>query len=125
MYRLEVESEFSAAHRLREYPGQCERLHGHNWRVRLGVEGMELDASGMLLDFGNLKRLLGEAVEAFDHCFLNETPPFDTLNPTSENLARILCERIAPDLPGHVRIEALTVWESERCRATYRPAPPA
>ncbi len=121
MYTLEVEGEFAAAHQLREYSGKCERLHGHNWRVRLAVEAEELPATGMLVDFGELKRLLGTCLERYDHGFLNETPPFDRLNPTSERLARAIAEAAAESLPPPARVSAVTVWESDRCSATYRP----
>ena len=119
MYSLDVESTFSAAHQLREYKGKCENLHGHNWRVRVTVEGDQLDAAGMLVDFGVIKAALRGSLAAFDHTFLNELPPFLEQNPTSENLARHLAETLVG--PGDVRISGVTVWESETCRATYRP----
>jgi len=121
LYILEVEDSFSAAHQLREYRGKCENLHGHNWRVRLTVSGAELDRCGMLVDFGDLKRWLREALARYDHVFLNEVAPFEKINPTSENLARELAAELSGKLPGGVLVEAVTVWESERCRATYRP----
>jgi 6-pyruvoyltetrahydropterin/6-carboxytetrahydropterin synthase len=121
MYTLEVEGDFAAAHQLREYAGKCERLHGHNWRVRLAVQAETLPASGMLVDFGELKRILGECLEAYDHGFLNEIPPFDGVNPTSERLARAIADAAAAKLPPHARVSAVTVWESDRCSATYRP----
>ena len=121
MYRLEVEESFAAAHQLREYRGACENLHGHNWRVRLTVSGDELDRLGMLVDFGELKRLLREALLRFDHRFLNDVTPFDRMNPTSENLARHLAETIAPRLPPNARIAEVAVWESDRAAAHYRP----
>jgi len=124
-YELFVRAEFSAAHNLREYRGKCERLHGHNWRVDLRLEGNHLAADGMLLDFVEAKRILGEAIEEFDHAYLNETPPFDRLNPSSENLARVIAEAVAKRLPAGIRVAAVTTWESDRCAATYRPAPRA
>lgn len=121
MYRLEVDDDFSAAHQLREYKGKCENLHGHNWKVRLAVAGTELNAEGLLVDFGDLKRVLKTVLEELDHRLLNEVPPFDTINPTSELLARHIAERVAPSLPAHAAVHAVTVWESDRCSATYRP----
>lgn len=125
MYLLEVEGEFSAAHQLRGYQGKCEQLHGHNWRVRVALAGKQLDECGMLIDFGEVKAFLAETLDALDHRFLNEQPPFDRDNPTSERIARLIAEDMAAKVPDHVRVEAATVWESERCRATYRPVPPA
>lgn len=121
MYQLEVEDWFSSAHQLRGYKGKCENLHGHNWRVCLKVEGEELDNLGMLMDFGDLKRLLKEQMTYLDHKFLNELPPFDQINPTSELLARFLAEELAKHLPAGICIRGITIWESEKCRATYLP----
>lgn len=121
MYSLSVETDFSAAHQLREYQGKCENLHGHNWRVRLTVEGSKLDKAGMLIDFGELKRILGECTGRLDHKFLNELPPWDNTNPTSENLARYLAAAVAALLPAGVKVEAMEIWESEKCSAIYRP----
>jgi len=121
VYQLDVETDFSAAHQLRVYRGKCENLHGHNWRVRVTVAGDTLDAAGMLVDFAKLKRLLAESTSAYDHRFLNDVRPFSEVNPTSENLARILADDLALRLPAGIQVSAVTVWESERCSATYRP----
>lgn len=120
-YELLVRAEFSAAHNLRAYKGKCERLHGHNWRVDLALAGDDLNAEGMLLDFVEAKRILRKVIEPFDHAYLNETPPFDRLNPSSENLARVIAEAVAAQLPAGIRVAGVTTWESERCGATYRP----
>ena len=121
-YELFITAEFSAAHNLRNYKGKCERLHGHNWRVDLRLAGSRLNKEGMLLDFVEAKRILAGVLEPFDHVYLNEAPPFDTLNPSSENLARVIAEAVASRLPKSVRAASVTVWESERCSATYRPS---
>lgn len=121
MYTLSVESDFSAAHQLREYKGKCENLHGHNWRVCLNVEGAKLNAIGLLIDFGDLKAILGDCLRQLDHTNLNILSPFDVENPTSENLARWISETVAARLPDAVRVAGVTVWESDKCSATYRP----
>lgn len=122
VYYLDVETHFSAAHQLRHYKGKCENLHGHNWRVRLTVCGAALNKTGLLIDFGDLKAMLAEGIDRLDHANLNEVPPFDgEVNPTSENLARIIAEDIEARLPDHVRVDAVTVWESDKCSATYKP----
>jgi len=120
-YELFIQTGFSAAHALREYKGKCERLHGHNWHVDLRLAGDRLDAGGMLLDFTDAKRILGEVLEPFDHRHLNEVPPFDRLNPSSENIARVVAEAVADRLPKGVLVASVTAWESDRCAATYRP----
>ena len=120
MYILEIEDDFAAAHRLRGYHGKCENLHGHNWRVRVGVRGAELPESGMLIDFGELKKIVKEVLATLDHRFLNETGPFVADNPTSERIARYIYEEVAARLPAGVRMHQVVAWESEKARATYR-----
>jgi len=124
-YELFITVDFSAAHQLREYKGKCERLHGHNWRVDLRLAGDRLDAEGLLLDFTEAKRILGEVLDRFDHRYLNEVEPFDRLQPSSENIARVVAEAVAERLPAGVRVASVTAWESDRCAATYSPPPSA
>lgn len=119
MYELTVEREFPAAHYLREYDGACARMHGHNYRVQITVGGERLDEAGMLLDFGDLKRLCDSVIDELDHRCLNELAPFDEINPTSENLARYLYETIRDGLPDSVSVRRVTVFESARSSATY------
>jgi len=120
-YELFIQAEFSAAHHLREYRGKCERLHGHNWRVDLRLAARRLDRNGMVMDFVEAKRILGEAVEPFDHAYLNKVPPFDRRNPSCEHIARAIAEAVAARLPKDVRVASVTAWESDRCAATYKP----
>jgi len=119
-YELFVTAEFSAAHNLRNYKGKCERLHGHNWRVDLRLEGRRLNRTGLLLDFVEAKRILAAVLDPFDHAYLNEVPPMDRLNPSSENLARFIAGETAKRLPKGIRVASVTCWESARCAATYR-----
>ncbi|MBI5904974.1 MAG: 6-carboxytetrahydropterin synthase QueD [Deltaproteobacteria bacterium] len=122
-YSLTVRSTFAAAHRLREYEGNCERLHGHNWRVEVTVESDALDDRGIALDFRTIKSSLSELLSRFDHLYLNDVPPFDALNPSSENLARHLFEEMGKKTPAPARVARVTVWESDDARAEYsRPA---
>jgi 6-pyruvoyltetrahydropterin/6-carboxytetrahydropterin synthase len=120
-YELFITAEFSAAHNLRHYKGKCERLHGHNWRVDLRLAGRRLNKEGMLLDFVEAKRILAEVLDPLDHTYLNEVPPLDRLQPSSENLARVVAEAVAKRLPKGIRVASVTCWESARCAATYRP----
>ncbi|MCD6415402.1 MAG: 6-carboxytetrahydropterin synthase QueD [Planctomycetes bacterium] len=124
MYRLSIEDRFAAAHNLRNYEGDCERLHGHNWRVRVEVGAAELDNQQMVLDFREMKALLKEALEPLDHEYLNETPPFDTINPTTESLCRYIAERLGRRLPERISLRRVECWESENCGATYLPPRP-
>lgn len=118
-FALTVRSSFSAAHRLAEYEGNCERLHGHNWQVEITVESEELDSRGMALDFRVMKSALGEILSRMDHKYLNEVPPFDGLNPSSENIARHIYEEMEGKIAAPVRLSRVTVWESEDAWAEY------
>ncbi len=118
-YRLHIRADFAAAHRLREYDGNCERLHGHNWRVDVTLCGRKLDRLGMLLDFREAKRLVREAVEPLDHRCLNDLEPFRDANPTTETIARMVYETIAARLPDGVSVAEVTAWESDGCGASY------
>jgi 6-pyruvoyltetrahydropterin/6-carboxytetrahydropterin synthase len=120
VYELTIERDFSAAHLMREYPGACARLHGHNYRVLLSVEGKELDDSGMLVDFSDLKGAFDEILDELDHRNLNEIPPFDEINPSSENLARYLYRRAEKAIGDGIRVSRVTVYESATNSVTYR-----
>jgi 6-pyruvoyltetrahydropterin/6-carboxytetrahydropterin synthase len=120
MYRITVESDFSSAHQLREYEGKCSSLHGHNWRVQLTVRSRELDSRGISIDFGQMKRILADLVEQFDHVDLNQTPPFDEINPTAENIARTIFEMANRELPDGVKADKVVVWESHKNRVEYQ-----
>ena len=119
MYELVVSDYFSAAHDLRGYKGKYESLHGHNWKVEVTVASEKLDSLGMVVDFTDMKKALAEALERYDHCYLNETEDFKELNPTTENLARRIFERLSGGLPKHVKMRSVAVWESESCFAKY------
>jgi 6-pyruvoyltetrahydropterin/6-carboxytetrahydropterin synthase len=123
MFEVSVEHTFAAAHFLRNYHGKCERLHGHNYKVRVRVAGPQLDESGMLVDFVELKRLLHGAAEKLDHQFLNEISPFDVLNPSAENIAKYLYEEISGALSNDrgAALSDVKVWETDKQYACYRP----
>mgnify|MGYP006294752629 CR=1 FL=1 len=122
MFELAVEHTISAGHQLRGYEGKCEHCHGHNWRIRLEVAAEAVDALGLVLDFGVLKRLLEDVLDPYDHVMLNELPDFRDVNPSSEHLARLVFRRCRERLAhGHpeARVIAVTVWESPRARVRY------
>ncbi len=120
MYVLSVKKRFSAAHLLNNYQGKCANLHGHTWLVEIHISGKGLDSRGMLVDFGYLKTQLGNLVGSFDHGFLNDLPEFKDINPTAENIARLLFNGMKDKLPAHLSVDAVTVWESPDAAATYR-----
>jgi 6-pyruvoyltetrahydropterin/6-carboxytetrahydropterin synthase len=115
---------FSAAHQIRFHGGKCERLHGHNWRIRVHARAGELNKIGMVLDFADLQKLVTEIGSKFDHQVINEIPPFDTVNTTAENIARhfyVEVDRLVAEREGgRVRISKVEVWESDGSVAVYR-----
>ncbi len=119
MYIVRVEAGFSAAHFLSGYRGRCENLHGHNYRVRAYARGEELDESGMLLDFGVLKKALREVCEGLDHRLLNDNPAFRD-SPSAERIARHIFETLAGILPG-APLQAVEVFETDTSMARYEP----
>jgi 6-pyruvoyltetrahydropterin/6-carboxytetrahydropterin synthase len=122
MYEVAVDHGFAAAHALRDYKGATENVHGHNFKVRVTVEGERLDRTGLLVDFVDLEESVRAIVSRLDHQFLNEVAPFDTLNPSAENMAKYFCDLLEPQVKENgARIQAVTVWETETSSATYRP----
>lgn len=127
MFSIEIEETFAAAHQLIGYQGKCANLHGHNWRIQVGLESPEVDRHGLLMDFQELRDITRAVLAEFDHTFLNEHPSFRTVNTTAENLSRYIFERVAQKLPpGDVTLTHVRVHETDRYSATYRPGrPPA
>ena len=119
MYVLHVEDEFSSAHRLRGYDGNCENLHGHNWKVRCDLSAKDLGPLGMVIDFRVVKKHLKAVLDRLDHRYLNDVPPFDQINPTTENISRFIHEELQGQLPEGVRVLSVTSWESDGCSVTY------
>jgi 6-pyruvoyltetrahydropterin/6-carboxytetrahydropterin synthase len=122
MYEVAIRSRFSAAHRLNNYGGKCEALHGHNWVVEVGVEGEQLGEAELLMDFKVLKRHVHETLDQLDHTLLNDHPWFAEHNPSSERIAQWLHGQIAAKIEDpRLRVSFVRVWESEDSAATYRP----
>lgn len=124
MYELKVCTRFAAAHQLRMVTEKCENLHGHNWKVELCVAGDELAGSGVLIDFGIIKKYLAEIIERLDHKFLNEIPQFSGGNPSSENIATYIAHAFEEKIRNHgngIRVSKVSVWESDDACATYIP----
>lgn len=120
MYELEVYRSFSAAHQLKGYNGDCSKLHGHNWEVTIVMQVVELDEVGIGMDFKILKRELDALLGKFDHSNLSELPEFATINPTSENLARVIYQGLAKELnDDNVKVAKVKVSESPSSTATY------
>jgi 6-pyruvoyltetrahydropterin/6-carboxytetrahydropterin synthase len=124
MFQVSVDETFSSGHALRGYKGKCENVHGHNYKVRVTLEGPQLDSIGLLYDFTHVKRVIRDVVCGVDHKFLNDQAPFDVINPSAENLAKYFYDettRRMNEMPEGARITKITVWETDTTSATYWP----
>jgi len=122
MYQVSIEQHFDAAHFLRGYQGKCEALHGHRFRAVAKVAASGIDEVGMAYDFAELKGHLRDILSRLDHTCLNDVPPFDKINPSSENIARTIYNELKPKLAGApVVLASVEVWESPDSRVAYIP----
>jgi len=121
MYTVSVEQHFDAAHYLRDYNGKCENLHGHRFKVVVSLKATRLNEIGLAYDFVELKRHLGEILVQFDHTCLNDVPPFDKINPSSENIAVTIYDRLKEQFSDDVSLSSVKVWESPQSCITYSP----
>jgi 6-pyruvoyltetrahydropterin/6-carboxytetrahydropterin synthase len=126
MFEISVEETFAAGHALRGYRGKCENVHGHNYKVRVTLEGERLDSIGLLVDFVLIKGLMHATVDRLDHQFLNDLPPFDVQNPSAENMAKYFYDEISTglheaSLEVPVRVAQVKIWETDTSIAAYRP----
>ena len=123
MFEITVDAGFSSGHYLRNYHGKCENPHGHNYKVRVTLRGRELDHSGLLLDFKELKGVLKPVVENLDHKMINELEPFTVVNPSAENLAKYFFDQTNDHLSsltkGRVSVKDCTIYETDTSCATY------
>jgi len=119
-YQLKVVTDFASAHTLRDYPGACSRMHGHNWKVELEAVATRLDDVGMGVDFKVMKEAAREVGGRLDHQYLNELEPFKTVNPTAENIAAYMYKEISARINSDtIKVTALTLWETERACVRY------
>jgi 6-pyruvoyltetrahydropterin/6-carboxytetrahydropterin synthase len=122
MFTVFKDFTFSAAHQIRGHQGGCERMHGHNYRVRVVVGAERLDPLGMVIDFADLKRVVSDILDPFDHRVINELPPFDVRNTTAELLAEYVHQEASRRLASErLRIDRVEVWENESACAVYAP----
>ena len=122
MYTIAIEQHFDAAHFLRGYQGKCEALHGHRYKVVARITASKLDDIGIAYDFTLLKQRLGDIMSRFDHTCLNDVPPFDEINPSSENIAVTVYNELKPKLAGEpVTIASIEVWETPQSWVSYTP----
>ncbi len=122
MYEVTIIKSFSAAHVLENIGGKCEELHGHNFKVEVTVAAPKLHPAGLLIDFRVLKKWLAETLEDIDHKYLNTLPSFAGINPSAENIAKYISEKMEAEAKNaSVKVSKVKVWESENASATYLP----
>ena len=120
MYQLKISSSFASAHNLMNYQGDCENLHGHNWKVDVAVTAQNLDKAGLGIDFKTLKAETKSLLKTLDHKHLNELEPFKDVSPSSENIARYIYQELSRTLNNdNIKVESITVWESDFACAKY------
>ncbi len=120
MFENTIYSSFSAAHRLRFFRGRCEELHGHNWKIEVSITSDRLSREGIVMDFAVLKEKVGEIVKSLDHAYLNDLPYFQETEPSSENIAKYIFDRLKPELESFsVTLKSVRAWESETANAAY------
>lgn len=120
MFELRIKVDFAAAHHLEGYPGDCARPHGHNWVVEVFAKSKQLDSIGMAIDFRTLKGAAKDVIGAWDHQDLNVLADFKEINPSAEQIAKLAFDRLSERVNNsHTWIDRVTVWENDRCSATY------
>ena len=120
MYDIFIKTHFSGGHHLRDYPGNCEKPHGHNWKVELEAVATQLDEVGMGIDFKVMKKAANDVGDELDHRYLNDLEPFKEVNPTAENIAAYMYKEISARINSDtIKVTALTLWETERACVRY------
>ncbi len=120
MFEISVKTHFSAAHRLPGYAGNCANIHGHNWNIEVYVRGSQLNNSGMLIDFRELRRQVADQISTLDHTDLNTLPAFKDTPPTSEHIAHYLYQALAAHIDNErYHVHRVTVWETQNAASSY------
>ncbi|NOQ51780.1 MAG: 6-carboxytetrahydropterin synthase QueD [Desulfuromonadaceae bacterium] len=120
MYHLTIQAHFAAAHNLLNYDGDCENLHGHNWKIEVTVKTESLDDAGLGLDFKILKKHTNKIMDSLDHKYLNDLEPFRGISPSSEHISKFIFDKLKKELHKYdVELEKITVWESDNACASY------
>tara|TARA_R110000868_G_scaffold410505_4_gene698822 strand:- start:64923 stop:65303 length:381 start_codon:yes stop_codon:yes gene_type:complete len=120
-YTLKIVTRFNAARALRHYEGKCANIHGHDFRLEAEINTPAPDEDkGLVVDFYDIKQVMTQVADKFDHQFINEVAPFDVINPTDENLAKWLFEHLQELLTDpNVSVAAVTLWESDEFGVRY------
>jgi 6-pyruvoyltetrahydropterin/6-carboxytetrahydropterin synthase len=120
MFKLKVKKEFSSAHILHGHPGDCKRMHGHNWLVEAEVQGNNINEIGMVIDFKDIKNNLKTIISKLDHQFLNDLEPFINDNPTAENISKYIYKELSKNInTDNIKVSEIKLWETNNSAVTY------
>jgi 6-pyruvoyltetrahydropterin/6-carboxytetrahydropterin synthase len=120
VFEICVEAQFSAAHSLSGYQGNCAQLHGHNWIVEVSVKCLELNNIGIGIDFRDIRQAIKNIVNDLDNSCLNEHPEFKDTNPSSENIARFLYRQLGEKINSvNAKVSKVKVSETRSAGAYY------
>ena len=120
MYEITIITQFSAAHQLRNLKSKCEQLHGHNWKIEVSLAGDKLNEAGLLVDFRDVRDATDKILNELDHSFLNDIPRFKDKNPSSENIAAYVFEKLGDEFnDDHIKVTKVKAWESDFANASY------
>ena len=120
MIDIFIKTHFSGGHHLRDYPGNCENPHGHNWKVKVMVRAHKLDELGMGIDFKTLKKHVNRVVDDLDHRDLNEHPAFLDRNPSSEHIAMFIFGELKDELKtDRYELHSVQVRETDSSGVIY------
>ena len=121
MFKLVVKKEFSSAHILHGHPGDCKRMHGHNWIVEAKIEGDNINSIGMVIDFKDIKKNLADIVSKLDHRFLNEIEPFTENNPTAENISKYIYKELSKNInTDNIKVSEIKLSEASNSAVIYK-----
>lgn len=110
---------FAAAHKLPNYKGPCANLHGHEWVMEVEISGEPDHDSGMVMDFGELKKLVNEAIiDKLDHSYLNDT----FANPTAEQMVTAFVNTLQTrmELDPYAELERVRLYENPKSFCEWR-----
>lgn len=120
MYKLLVKKDFSSAHILEGHPGNCKRMHGHNWVVEAQIQGINTNKIGMVIDFKDIKLMLAKITDQLDHRFLNELEPFENQNPTAENISKYIYKELSKNInTDTIKVTQIKLWETDKAAVIY------
>lgn len=121
VYEIYVKDHFAAAHALKGYDGNCSRIHGHNWIVEAYIQCTKLNKLGIGIDFRDVKGVVKDVLSRLDHTNLNEILEFGSINPTSENLSKLIYKELSLRLnTDHIKVTKIMVFESPGCGSSYQ-----